>query len=84
MNCIGITADFLWFRQHAGRIAETLAMISESCAELGERALVCSGWSDFGDLPHFPHIKVVGAVNFGAIFPLVARSCTTAAPAPPP
>ena len=49
--------------------ADTLAMISEACARLGERALVCSGWSDFSDLPHFEHVKVVGAVNFAAIFP---------------
>ena len=31
--------------------ADTLAMIAAACAELGERALVCSGWSDFSDLP---------------------------------
>ncbi|OBH58690.1 glycosyltransferase [Mycobacterium sp. E2479] len=49
--------------------ADTLAMISAACAQLGERALVCSGWSDFSDLPHFEHVKVVGAVNFAAIFP---------------
>jgi UDP:flavonoid glycosyltransferase YjiC (YdhE family) len=48
---------------------DTLAMISAACAELGERALVCSGWSDFIDVPHFEHVKVVGAVNFAAIFP---------------
>lgn len=49
--------------------AETLAMIAAACAELGERALVCSGWSDFSDLPDFEHVKVVGAANFPAIFP---------------
>ena len=49
--------------------ADTLAMIGAACAELGERALVCSGWSDFSDLPHFAHVKVVNAVNFGAVFP---------------
>jgi UDP:flavonoid glycosyltransferase YjiC (YdhE family) len=49
--------------------AEMLAMISAACAELGERALACSGWSDFSDLPHFEHVKVVGAVNYAAIFP---------------
>ena len=50
--------------------ADTLAMISGACAQLGERAVVCSGWSDFCDLPHFEHVKVVGAVNYAAIFPL--------------
>jgi UDP:flavonoid glycosyltransferase YjiC (YdhE family) len=49
---------------------DTLAMISAACAELGERALICSGWSDFGDVPHVEHVKIVGAVNFGAIFPV--------------
>lgn len=49
--------------------ADTLAMIAAACAQLGERALVCSGWSDFTDLPHFDHVKVVSAVNFVAIFP---------------
>ena len=49
--------------------ADTLAMISAACAQLGERALVCAGWSDFSDVPHFDHVKVVGAVNYAAIFP---------------
>ena len=44
-------------------------MIGAACAQLGERALVCSGWSDFSDVPHFDHVKVVGAVNYAAIFP---------------
>jgi UDP:flavonoid glycosyltransferase YjiC (YdhE family) len=49
--------------------ADTLAMISAACAQLGERALVCAGWSDFSDVPHLEHVKVVGAVNHAAIFP---------------
>ena len=40
--------------------ADTVAMISAACAQLGERALVCSGWSDFSHVPHFDHVKVVG------------------------
>ena len=48
---------------------DTIAMISAACAQLGERALVCSGWNDFSHIPHFDHVKVVGAVNFAAIFP---------------
>ena len=31
--------------------ADTLAMISAACAQLGERALVCSGSTDFGNGP---------------------------------
>ena len=49
--------------------ADTVAMISAACAQLGERALVCAGWSDFSDVPHFDHVKVVGAVNFATTFP---------------
>jgi UDP:flavonoid glycosyltransferase YjiC (YdhE family) len=49
--------------------ADTLAMISAACAQLGERALVCSGVSDFSHVPHLDHVKVVGAVNYAAIFP---------------
>jgi UDP:flavonoid glycosyltransferase YjiC (YdhE family) len=49
--------------------AEMLAMIGSVCAQLGERALVCSGGTDFGHVPHFDHVKVVRAVNFAAIFP---------------
>jgi UDP:flavonoid glycosyltransferase YjiC (YdhE family) len=49
--------------------ADALAMIGAVCAQLGERALVCAGWTDFSRLPHFDHVKVVGAVNFAATFP---------------
>jgi UDP:flavonoid glycosyltransferase YjiC (YdhE family) len=49
--------------------ADTLAMISAACAQLGERALVCSGWSDFSHVPHFDNVKVVGTMNYAAAFP---------------
>jgi UDP:flavonoid glycosyltransferase YjiC (YdhE family) len=49
--------------------ADTIAMIGAACAQVGERALVCAGWSDFSNVPHFEHVKVVGAVNYAAIFP---------------
>jgi UDP:flavonoid glycosyltransferase YjiC (YdhE family) len=48
---------------------DTIAMVSAACAELGERALVCSGWSDFGQVPHSDHVKLVGAMNYAAAFP---------------
>jgi UDP:flavonoid glycosyltransferase YjiC (YdhE family) len=50
--------------------AETLAMIASACAVLGERALVCAGWSDFDNVPSSEHVKVVNAVNYQAVFPL--------------
>ena len=49
--------------------ADTVAMIGAACAQLGERALVCSGWSDFSHVPHLDHVKVVGAVNHATTFP---------------
>ena len=49
--------------------ADTLAMISAACAQLGERALVCSAGADFSDVPHFDNVKVVGSMNYAAIFP---------------
>ncbi|BBY25862.1 glycosyl transferase family 1 [Mycobacterium stomatepiae] len=49
--------------------ADTVAMISAACEKLGERALLCSGWSDFGEVPHFDNVKVVGEFNYAAIFP---------------
>lgn len=49
--------------------ADMLAMISAACAELGERALVCGGWTDFGEGPRSEHVKVVNAVNHSTIFP---------------
>jgi UDP:flavonoid glycosyltransferase YjiC (YdhE family) len=49
--------------------ADTLAMIGAACAQLGERALVWSGVSDFSDVPDFEHVKVGGAVSHAATFP---------------
>jgi UDP:flavonoid glycosyltransferase YjiC (YdhE family) len=48
---------------------DTLAMISAACAELGERALVCCGWTDFSHVAHFEHVKVVDSVNHAVILP---------------
>jgi UDP:flavonoid glycosyltransferase YjiC (YdhE family) len=49
---------------------KTFAMISEACVELGQRALICAGWSDFSGVPHSEHVKVVSAVNFAKVFPV--------------
>ncbi|POX87473.1 glycosyltransferase [Mycobacterium kansasii] len=51
------------------RPADTVAMISAACAELGERALICSGVNDFRGIAHAGHLKIVDAVNHAAVFP---------------
>jgi UDP:flavonoid glycosyltransferase YjiC (YdhE family) len=45
------------------------AEISVACAQLGERALICSGQNDFTHMRHLENVKIVGAVNHAAIFP---------------
>jgi UDP:flavonoid glycosyltransferase YjiC (YdhE family) len=49
--------------------ADTIAMIGEACAELGERALLCAGATDFTGVPRADHVKVVGSFSHAAIFP---------------
>jgi UDP:flavonoid glycosyltransferase YjiC (YdhE family) len=49
--------------------AETVAMISAACAELGERALIYCGAGDFDGIRHPAHVKLVGTVNYATIFP---------------
>jgi UDP:flavonoid glycosyltransferase YjiC (YdhE family) len=49
--------------------ADTLAMISEACAQLGERALICSAGTDFSSVPHVEHVNVVGTMNYAEAFP---------------
>jgi len=49
--------------------AHTFGLISVACARLGERALICTGASDFANAPHSDQVKVVGAMNHAAIFP---------------
>jgi UDP:flavonoid glycosyltransferase YjiC (YdhE family) len=49
--------------------ADTVAMISAACTQLGERALICSGASDFTEIPHVDHVKVVDTVGLAAVFP---------------
>ena len=49
--------------------AETVAMIDAACTQLGERALIVSGWTDFSQSSHSEHVKVVDAVNYATIFP---------------
>jgi UDP:flavonoid glycosyltransferase YjiC (YdhE family) len=48
---------------------DMVAMISAACAQLGERALICSGANDFSRVADFDHVKVVDALNYAAAFP---------------
>jgi UDP:flavonoid glycosyltransferase YjiC (YdhE family) len=49
--------------------ADTIEMIARACTQLGERALVGAGWTDFSSVPHYDHVKVAGAMNYAKIFP---------------
>lgn len=49
--------------------ADTLAMIVGACAHLGERALVCSAGTNFGEVTQSDDLKIVQAVNYSVIFP---------------
>ncbi|WP_353651816.1 nucleotide disphospho-sugar-binding domain-containing protein, partial [Mycobacterium sp. E136] len=44
------------------------AMITDACVELGERALICSGWSGFSEMQS-ESVKVASAMNHAAVFP---------------
>lgn len=50
--------------------ADTVEMISSACAQLGERALIAAGRSDFSGVTLADHVKVVGPVNYATIFPV--------------
>jgi UDP:flavonoid glycosyltransferase YjiC (YdhE family) len=50
--------------------AAAVATITEVCAGLGERALICSGSWDLGDFRPAEHVKIAPAVNHADVFPL--------------
>jgi UDP:flavonoid glycosyltransferase YjiC (YdhE family) len=50
--------------------AETFAMISAACTQLGERVLICSGPNDAAGIDDSDRVKVVDAVNHSAVFPV--------------
>ncbi|MDA4110868.1 glycosyltransferase [Mycolicibacterium holsaticum] len=52
-----------------GSPADTIAVISAVCSQLGERALVGAGATDFSEVPNPEHVKVVGQVNYSTVFP---------------
>lgn len=47
---------------------DTIEMISAACAQLGERALVCGGGTDFSEVPLPANVMVVGEVNYPPVF----------------
>ncbi|OBK79196.1 glycosyltransferase [Mycobacterium sp. 1274761.0] len=49
--------------------ADTFALIASTCKQLGVRALISSGWSDFSRAPRVDGVKLVSAVNHADIFP---------------
>ncbi|OBA75041.1 glycosyltransferase [Mycobacterium sp. 1554424.7] len=49
--------------------AHAFEMISAACAQLGERALICSGSNEFPAVPDSDHVKIVSSVNHSAVFP---------------
>jgi UDP:flavonoid glycosyltransferase YjiC (YdhE family) len=49
--------------------ADTVAMISAACMQLGERALIYSGVNGSNRIPHPDHVKLVGLLNYATIFP---------------
>jgi UDP:flavonoid glycosyltransferase YjiC (YdhE family) len=48
---------------------DTIAMIAAACTELGERALIYSDASGSHCISDSDHVKLVGPVNYAAIFP---------------
>jgi UDP:flavonoid glycosyltransferase YjiC (YdhE family) len=49
--------------------SDTVAMISSACARLGERALIGAAGTDFSKVAVGDHVKVVGSLNYPAVFP---------------
>lgn len=52
-----------------GSPADTIAMISAVCEQLGQRGLVGAGSTDFSEIPHPEYVKVAGQVNYATAFP---------------
>ena len=50
--------------------ADAVTMITAACAEVGVRALICTGPWDLEELRPAEHVKFVRAVNHAAVFPL--------------
>jgi UDP:flavonoid glycosyltransferase YjiC (YdhE family) len=50
--------------------ADTIVMIAEACDVLGQRALIYSGAHATNPISHAHRVKMVGLMNYSAIFPL--------------
>ena len=50
--------------------ADAVAMITAVCADLGERALICSGAWDLDDIQAADHVMIARAVSHAKVFPL--------------
>src|SRR6202012_2751038 len=48
---------------------DTVAMISDVCGDLGERALIYSAAGEADSAPHADHVKLVGLANYTTILP---------------
>lgn len=48
----------------------TVRMISEACAELGERALICAGTHDVDHSQQSDRVMIAAAMNHATIFPM--------------
>ena len=64
--------------------AAMIVMIAAACAQLGERALICAAATDFSNVPHFDHVKVVGTMNYATVFPACRAVVHHGARAPRP
>lgn len=49
--------------------ADVISMIAQVCTKMGERALVCSGSSDYSSARRYDHVQVTGLVNYATVFP---------------
>ncbi|MGC2653384.1 MAG: glycosyltransferase [Mycobacterium sp.] len=49
--------------------ADAVTTISAASAQLGERALICSGPNDFDNVPQSEHVKIIDSVSHAAVFP---------------
>jgi UDP:flavonoid glycosyltransferase YjiC (YdhE family) len=48
---------------------DTIDMISSACAQLGERALIGAGGTDFSNVAHSDQVKVVTMMDYATVFP---------------
>jgi UDP:flavonoid glycosyltransferase YjiC (YdhE family) len=52
-----------------GSAADTIDMISTACAQLGERALIGAGGTDFSNVAHSDQVKIIAMMDYATVFP---------------